>query len=91
MLKGECIQCGDCCLYGDAIKYLVYEKGNIKVYVFDKVNKKKKRKIAPCEHLYYDIETRKAKCNIYLHRPALCKQFPYVKEELIFKNCGFKK
>lgn len=89
MIKGECKQCGSCCLYGGAFTYDVFEYPSGRIYSFRKVNKKKKRKIQPCQYLVYDIETRKPYCNTYDKRPGVCKQYPYKKEELIFKDCGY--
>lgn len=90
-IVGACSHCGSCCLYGDAIKYNVYQHrgSNKSFFVFDKVNKKKIRTIKPCSYLTYDIETRKAICNCYDKRPSLCRQYPYRKEEMIFPLCTY--
>jgi Fe-S-cluster containining protein len=92
-MKGTCVRCGFCCLYGAAIDYDVYQNrdSGVQMFVFKAVNKKMRNKIAPCEKLYYDIQTREACCSIYRNRPAVCKQFPYKEEELIFKDCGYRR
>lgn len=86
---GQCLQCGQCCLFGEAFTYDVFKKGEKFIYVFKKVNKKRKYKISPCPKLIYDIYKRKAMCSDFENRPEVCKQFPYKKEELIFKGCGY--
>lgn len=90
-IEGGCLQCGTCCLHGEALVYNVFEKRGKQIYVFKNVaSKKKRKKISPCQELTFDIKTRKAICAVYKNRPDVCKQYPYRKEELVFEGCGFR-
>ncbi len=93
LIKGQCLRCGQCCLYGSAIEYNLFEERviGLRIFAFKRIDKEKINVMEPCSCLIYDIKTREAICTDYKGRSQVCKQYPYKEEELIFKGCGYKK
>ena len=90
-ILGNCNRCGKCCEQAYRFVWVGALLPDSSDYDMKKAEHKPYSDTAlPCEKLVYDIATRTAICLIQDNKPLLCKYFPYLPEDIIFEQCGFK-
>ena len=84
MIIGTCLRCGACCKEAYRFHYYGTKEKVTRVEIAEKDPNGK-----PCSQLAFGPDG-KAICLEQENKRYLCKNWPFLKEELIFPSCGYK-